>query len=90
MLGKQILAGFNTNLAGLKGVRQIRGLGLMIGIELDRDCTGLVAAGLQQNILINVTADKVIRLLPPLIISEDEADRIVATVTGLVREFLQG
>jgi len=89
-LGKRILDGFNTNLANLPGVRQIRGLGLMIGIELERDCAELVTAALKQHMLINVTADRVIRLLPPLIISDAEADQIVATVSALVRDFIQG
>lgn len=88
-LGKRMLDGFRKNLAGQKGVSQIRGLGLMIGIELEQNCADLVMAGLQQHILINVTADKVVRLLPPLVISNDEADQIVATVTTLIREFIR-
>lgn len=89
-LGQRMLDGFRGNLGGLAGVRQIRGLGLMIGIELERDCAELVQAALKQHMLINVTADKVIRLLPPLIISDAEADQIVATVSALIRDFVQG
>ncbi len=87
-LGKRMLDGFRKNLANQKGIIQVRGLGLMIGIELEQNCSDLVLAGLRHNILINVTADKVVRLLPPLIISDDEADQIVATVTALIREFI--
>jgi acetylornithine/N-succinyldiaminopimelate aminotransferase len=89
-LGKRMIDGLSRNLGNLPGVRQVRGLGLMIGIELERDCAELVTAALKQHMLINVTADRVIRLLPPLIISDAEADQIVATVSALVREFLQG
>jgi acetylornithine/N-succinyldiaminopimelate aminotransferase len=89
-LGVRMLDGFRKNLAGVKGVRQIRGLGLMLGIELEQNCAELVLAGLQQNILINVTADKVIRLLPPLILSDAEADQIITTVTGLILTMLKG
>ncbi len=89
-LGKRMLDGFRKNLDGVQGIHQIRGMGLMIGIELEQNCADLVMAGLQQHILINVTADKVIRLLPPLIISDAEADQIVSTVSGLILDMLRG
>jgi acetylornithine aminotransferase len=60
----------------------------MIGIQLDRPCGELVTRALEQGLLINVTADSVIRLLPPLIIDDDQADEIVDTVSRLVVDFL--
>ena len=75
-------------LAGVKGVVDIRGHGLMIGIELDRPCSELVGKALATGLLINVTADKVIRLLPPLIFSENEAKELVDRSAPLIREFL--
>jgi len=61
---------------------------LMIGIELDRDCADLVAMALERKLLINVTAGNVIRLLPPLTMSEDEMDTIINSVCELVRSFV--
>jgi acetylornithine aminotransferase len=61
----------------------------MIGIELDRPCCDLVKRALEQGLLINVTAERVVRLLPPLILSDAEADQIVQQVSGLVLAFLQ-
>lgn len=89
-LGERIRARFAEQLAGRAGVVDIRGSGLMIGIELDRPCAALVAAGLEAGILINVTAEKVIRLLPPLVMSDAEADELVDGVVTLVRRFLAG
>ena len=60
----------------------------MVGIELDRPCGDLVKQALTQGLLINVTSDKVIRLVPPLIINEQEAQLLIAGVTPLVTEFL--
>jgi acetylornithine aminotransferase len=70
-LGKQLLDGFTASLGGLQGVNSIRGMGLMIGIELDRPCAQLVGTALNEGLLINVTAERVIRLLPPLITTEN-------------------
>jgi len=89
-LGEQLLAGFTTALAGLQGVTEIRGLGLMIGIELDRPCTELVGKAIEQGLLINVTAERVVRLLPPLITTAKQADMIIKQVSELIREFLAG
>ena len=86
-LGVQMLAGFSSALADLDAVTDIRGLGLMIGIELDRPCGELVSKAVEQGLLINVTADRVIRLLPPLILTAKQADIIVEHVSNLVREF---
>jgi acetylornithine/N-succinyldiaminopimelate aminotransferase len=85
-----LLAGFTAALSDLEGVKEIRGLGLMIGIELDRPCAELVGKAMEQGLLINVTAERVVRLLPPLITTTKQADMIVAHVSGLIREFLAG
>jgi acetylornithine aminotransferase len=77
----------NCEGAECKIVDDIRSLGLMIGIELDRPCGALVAKALEQGLLINVTAERVIRLLPPLIISDQEADQIADSVAELVIAF---
>lgn len=87
-MGAYLLEGFCTRLGGLAGVKDIRGKGLMLGIELDRPCPELVRMALDKRLLINVTAGSVIRLLPPLILSRDEAERILDTVDALVRDFL--
>ncbi len=93
-MGDYILSAFKDKLGQLDGVSEIRGLGLMIGIELDpdylkQDCTELVKLALQQHLLINVTAGNVIRLLPPLIINQQQADTIVNTVSKLIIATLQ-
>ena len=87
-IGALIVDGFKQALAGVAGVMQIRGNGLMIGIELDRPCGDLVKRALAQGLLINVTSDKVIRLVPPLIINAQEAQQLIAGVVPLVKEFL--
>jgi acetylornithine aminotransferase len=87
-LGLQLLEGFRQQLAGLPGVKEIRGLGLMIGIELDRPCAELVGRALESGLLINVTAERVIRLLPPLVTTAHQGQMIVEKVSELVREFL--
>jgi len=69
------------------GVREIRGMGLMIGIELDRECRDLSARALQEGMLLNVAAGRVVRLLPPLILTDEEADRIADCVIRLLRSF---
>jgi acetylornithine aminotransferase len=75
-------------LAGVAGLVEIRGHGLMIGIELDRPCGELVAKALAAGLLINVTADKVVRFLPPLIFSENDARELVDRCAPLIKEFL--
>jgi len=89
-LGQRMRSGFTAALEGLAGVSDIRGQGLMIGIELDRPCAELVDMALACGLLINVTAGRVIRLLPPLITTDKQADMIVALVGELIREFLAG
>jgi acetylornithine/N-succinyldiaminopimelate aminotransferase len=87
-VGDAIRAGLTTALAGIKGVVAVRGIGLMLGVELDRPCTELVGQALEAGLLINVTADKVIRLLPPLVMSLDEARQVVDILSGLIRNFV--
>jgi acetylornithine aminotransferase len=83
-----ILEGFKQRLGELEGIKSIRSHGLMIGIELTTPCAELVKLALAQGILINVTAECVIRLLPPLVINADEANEIVKRVSELVMQFL--
>jgi acetylornithine aminotransferase len=87
-MGQRIRDGFAAAFGGLAGVVAIRGQGLMIGIELDRPCGELVRQALAGRLLINVTQERVIRLLPPLVIGEREADEIVARLAPLVRAFV--
>ena len=85
--GKLLLEHFKTQLGDQALVRDIRGQGLMIGIELESPCAELVEQARQRGILINVTAGNVIRLLPPLIINHEQAMVIANTVTKLVIDF---
>ena len=87
-LGASLLDEFRSRLSGARGIVDIRGQGLMLGIELDRPCPELVSMALEKNILINVTAGKVVRLLPPLVISDEQAGEIALTVSDLILEFL--
>ncbi|MBI4988104.1 MAG: aspartate aminotransferase family protein [Rhodocyclales bacterium] len=87
-LGETLRADFAKALEGQAGVVAIRGDGLMIGIELDRPCGELVTRALQRGLLINVTADKVVRLLPALVFTDDDARELVAILAPLIREFL--
>ena len=87
-LGNKILADLADALEGVAGVEEIRGCGLLIGIELDRNCGDLVMAALEQGLLINVTADRIIRLLPPLIMSDEQSDEMVEILSGLIKQFL--
>jgi acetylornithine aminotransferase len=86
--GGILLEGLREALVGRPGVVQVRGQGLMIGVELDRPCGDLVNRALAAGLLINVTMDKVIRLLPPLVINEVQARQVLAILVPLVREFL--
>ncbi|MBT7950629.1 MAG: aspartate aminotransferase family protein [Gammaproteobacteria bacterium] len=89
-LGEMMLSRFRKELGGLAEVVNIRGKGLMIGIQLDRDCAQLVKLALERKLLINVTAANVIRLLPPLTMSEEEMDIIVKNVSELIINFVNG
>jgi acetylornithine/N-succinyldiaminopimelate aminotransferase len=88
-LGQFIRQGFANALQGLHGVVDIRGQGLMIGVELDKPCGDLVKLALARGLLINVTADNVIRLLPSLVMSQDEAQQLLDILCPLIKEFLQ-
>ena len=83
-LGERMLARFREGLQGNNRVREIRGKGLMVAVELNEPCTQLIGAALEAGLLINVAADSVVRLLPPLTMSDAEADEIVDAVIGLI------
>ena len=85
-LGDYLLTQFQQALSGHSLVKEVRGLGLMIGIELKQPCPQLVDQALAKKLLLNVTAGSVIRLLPPLIINQDQADRIITTVCDCIDE----
>ena len=87
-MGERIQRGIVEGLAGVPGFVELRGQGLMIGVELDRDCNALLGRAARAGLLLSVTADRVIRLLPPLIIDAAEADELVAILVPLVRAFL--
>ncbi len=87
-VGDAIRGGLAAALDGVAGVAEVRGMGMMIGVELDRPCGDLVKAALDAGLIINVTADDVIRLLPPLVMSEAEGREVVERLAPLVRNFL--
>ena len=87
-VGDGIRHGFAEALKGVSGVVDIRGKGLMIGIELDRPCGGLVTQALDAGLLINVTAERVVRLLPALNFSVAEGEELVSRLAPLIRAFL--
>ena len=87
-VGAYLKDALQAGLAGVKGFREIRGQGLMLGIELDKPCGVLLAQGAERGLLFSVTAERVIRLVPPLILCKEEADEIVAILVALIKEFL--
>ena len=89
-LGAWLLGALRERLAGCAGVVDVRGLGLLIGIELDRPCAKLVQMALERRLLINVTAERVVRLLPPLVMSDQEAAQLVDTLCPLIVDFCAG
>ena len=89
-IGRQVREALTSELASVPGVVGIRGNGLMIGIELDRPCGEIVTRGIDAGVLINVTAEKVVRLLPPLILNADEARELVTRLVAVIRGFLAG
>jgi len=89
-IGDYIRTGMTAQLEGVAGVVQVRNAGLMVGIELNKPCAELVKRGLEQGFLINVTADSVVRLLPPLIMTRDEAAQLITMLSKLIKEFLAG
>jgi acetylornithine/N-succinyldiaminopimelate aminotransferase len=86
-VGAHLKASLEKELNGTPGVVAVRGQGLMLGIELDAPCGALVAQALDAGLLINVTRERVIRLLPPLILRTEEADQIVAILVPLIKAF---
>ena len=86
--GEFMQTALGQRLADLHGVREVRGMGMLLAIELDRPCGELVTQALQAGLLINVTAERVVRLLPPLIIAREQAETIVNTVADLIEAFL--
>jgi acetylornithine/N-succinyldiaminopimelate aminotransferase len=87
-VGAALKAGLEREFAGLAGVKEIRGAGLMLGIELDRPCGVILNRAAEAGLMLSVTADSVIRLVPPLILTEDEAAQIVAILAPIVKSFL--
>ncbi len=86
-LGESMLTRFREAFAGNNKVVDVRGKGMLIGIQLHRDCPDFVELAKQKNLILNVTAGSVIRMLPPLILSEDEATQIIDTVVELVTNY---
>ena len=87
-VGAVLRGALESGLAGVAGVKEIRGAGLMIGVELDRPCGLLLGRAAAAGLMLSVTADSVIRLVPPLILSADEARQIAAILCPLVKAFL--
>lgn len=87
-LGSRIIAGFKDRLGELDGITDIRGHGMLLAIELEQPCVELVSLALEKGLLINVTAENVVRLLPPLIMSYDEADQLVNTLSDIIHQYL--
>ncbi|MDX1694395.1 MAG: aspartate aminotransferase family protein [Ketobacteraceae bacterium] len=86
-LGERLLQRFRDELGKNKMINAVRGKGLMIGIELSRPCGDLMKKALDKKLLINVTSDKVVRLLPPLIMTDEEADLIASSVIDVIQEW---
>ncbi|MET0517924.1 MAG: aspartate aminotransferase family protein [Burkholderiaceae bacterium] len=87
-VGEELKAALQTGLGGVDGFVEVRGQGLMIGVALDRPCGALLGQALEAGLLISVTAERVVRLLPPLIISSQEAAQIAAILVPLIKAFL--
>jgi len=86
--GDVIQGGLKKALLHTPGVKDVRGIGLMLGVELDRPCGDITRRALEAGLVVNVTADSVIRLLPPLIITREQAEQVVDTLVPIVRAFL--
>ena len=87
-VGAHLMAALQSALGSLPGFKEVRGQGLMLGIELNKPCGVLVGRAAEAGLLISVTADSVIRIVPPLILTTAEADEIVALLTPLVKDLL--
>ncbi len=87
-VGEHLRAALQRELGALKGVKEIRGKGLMLGVDLSVPCSELMGRAADAGLLISVTAASVIRLVPPLIMSTAEADEVVAILAPLVKQLL--
>jgi acetylornithine aminotransferase len=87
VIGDRILDGLKKGLSESDHVLDIRGIGCMIGIELNKPCKSLFMAAMEKGLIINVTADKVIRLLPPFVMTDDEVDQLLAILVPLIKDF---
>ncbi|MDE1990602.1 MAG: aspartate aminotransferase family protein [Betaproteobacteria bacterium] len=86
--GERLWRGLESGLEGVSGVVEIRGQGLMLGVELDRPGADIVKQALEAGLLVNVTSDKVVRLLPPLIVNDEETEQIVSVLVPIIKRFL--
>ena len=89
VVGAHLQAALNRELGGVPGVKEVRGKGLMLGVELTKPCGVLVGRAAEHGLLISVTADTVIRLVPSLIMTTAEADEVVAILCPLIKQLLQ-
>jgi len=87
-MGSVLADGLKAALAGVAGEVEVRGQGLMLGLELNRPCSEIVEMALEDGLLTNVTQDSVVRILPPLIINESEAREMVKRLSAVVKRFL--
>ena len=87
-VGSHLKAGLEKALGGMTGVKEIRGQGLMIGVELDKPCGALTGRCAEAGLLISVTADSVVRMVPPLIMTIAEADEVLAILVPQIKQFL--
>jgi acetylornithine aminotransferase len=87
-VGEHLMGTLRRELGNVAGVTEIRGQGLMIGIELDRPCGVILNRALDAGVLLSVTADKVVRLLPPLIFTAAQADELVGILVPIIKQFL--
>jgi acetylornithine aminotransferase len=88
VVGQALREGLQRALAGESGLKEIRGAGLMIGVELDRPCGVLLGRAAEAGLLISVTADSVIRIVPPLVMTHEEAAEVVSRLAPLIKNFL--
>ncbi len=87
-VGGYLKSALQTALGGQPGVKEVRGEGLMLGIELDRPCGAILTRAMEAGLLLSVTADSVVRLLPPLIFSRENADEVLSILVPLIKNFL--
>ena len=87
-MGERLMQGLRTQLAGVPGVVEVRGQGLMVGLELDRPCAEIMTLAADAGLLLSVTPERVIRLVPPLIITAAEIDEVLEKLIPIVKKFL--